>query len=342
MRLGLNLGYWGSTPVDNVALAQEADRLGFHSLWTAEAYGSDAVSPLVWLAAKTEKINVGTAIMQMTARVPAMTAMTAATIDLLTGGRMLVGIGASGPQVVEGWHGVPYGKPVTRAREYVEIMRAIWKREAPLEHHGEHYDIPCAGGSGLGKPLKLIAHPMRPSIPIYLAAIGPKNVALAAEIADGWLPIFFSPERVDVYREWLDEGFAKAGNGKTMTNGFDIAPTVTIALGDDIQACRDALKPNLALYVGGMGARDKNFYFNLACRYGFEAEANQIQDFYLSGKKREAIAAVPDALVDEISLCGPRERIADRLAAWKDCGITTMICGTSDINAVRLMAELAL
>ena len=342
MRLGLNLGYWGSAPVDNVALAQEADRLGFHSLWTAEAYGSDAVSPLVWLAAKTEKINVGTAIMQMTARVPAMTAMTAATIDLLTGGRMLCGIGASGPQVVEGWHGVPYGKPVTRAREYVEIMRAIWKREAPLEHHGEHYDIPCAGGSGLGKPLKLIAHPLRSSIPIYLAAVGPKNVALAAELADGWLPIFFSPERVGSYRDWLDEGFAKAGNGKTMTNGFDIAPTVTIALGDDIQACRDALKPNLALYVGGMGARDKNFYFNLACRYGFEAEANQIQDFYLSGKKREAIAAVPDALVDEISLCGPRERIADRLVAWKDCGITTLICGTSDIAAIRLMAELTL
>jgi F420-dependent oxidoreductase-like protein len=342
MRLGLNLGYWGSAPVDNVALAQEADRLGFHSLWTAEAYGSDAVSPLVWLAAETEKIHVGTAIMQMTARVPAMTAMTAATIDLLTGGRMLCGIGASGPQVVEGWHGVPYGKPVTRAREYVEIMRAIWKREAPLEHHGEHYDIPCKDGSGLGKPLKLIAHPLRSSIPIYLAAIGPKNVALAAEIADGWLPIFFSPNRVDVYREWLDEGFAKAGGEKSMTNGFDIAPTVTIALGDDVQACRDALKPNLALYVGGMGARDKNFYFNLACRYGFEAEANQIQDLYLSGKKKEAVAAVPDALVDEISLCGPRERIAERLEVWKNCGITTMICGTSDINALRMMAELTL
>ena len=342
MRLGLNLGYWGATPVDNVALAQEADRLGFHSVWTAEAYGSDAVSPLVWLAAKTEKINVGTAIMQMTARVPAMTAMTAATIDLLTGGRMLCGIGASGPQVVEGWHGVPYGKPVTRAREYVEIMRAIWQRAAPLEHHGEHYDIPCAGGSGLGKPLKLIQHPLRSSIPIYLAAIGPKNVALAAEIADGWLPIFFSPERVDVYREWLDEGFVKAGGGKTMTNGFDIAPTVTIALGDDVAACRNALKPNLALYIGGMGARDKNFYFNLACRYGFEAEANQIQDFYLTGKKHEAVAAVPDALVDEIALCGPRERIADRLAAWKDCGITTMICGTSDLNVLRMMAELTL
>ncbi|NOT62097.1 MAG: LLM class F420-dependent oxidoreductase [Acidobacteria bacterium] len=342
MRLGLNVGYWGATPVDNVALAQEADRLGFHSLWTAEAYGSDAVSPLVWLAAKTEKINVGTAIMQMTARVPALTAMTAATIDLLTGGRMLVGIGASGPQVVEGWHGVPYGKPVTRAREYIEIMRAIWKREAPLEHHGEHYDIPCAGGSGLGKPLKLIAHPLRSSIPIYLAAVGPKNVALAAELADGWLPIFFSPERVGSYKEWLDEGFAKAGGGKDMTTGFDIAPTVHIVLGDDVTACRNQVKPMLALYIGGMGAKGKNFYYDIACRYGYAAAAEQIQALYLTGKKMEAMAAVPDALVDEVALCGPRERIAERLSAWKTCGITTMICGTSDINALRMMAELAL
>jgi F420-dependent oxidoreductase-like protein len=342
MRLGLNFGYWGSVPVDNVALAQEADRLGFHSLWTAEAYGSDAVSPLVWLAAQTKQINVGTAIMQMTARVPAMTAMTAATIDLLTGGRMLCGIGASGPQVVEGWHGVPYGKPVTRAREYIEIMRAIWKREAPLVHHGEHYDIPCQGGSGLGKPLKLIQHPLRPSIPIYLAAVGPKNVSLAAELADGWLPIFFSPERVGTYREWLDEGFAKAGGEKTMTNGFDIAPTVSVVLGDDVNACRNQVKPNLALYIGGMGAKGKNFYYDIACRYGYEAAAEQIQQLYLSGKKMEALAAVPDALVDEVALCGPRERIAERLAAWKDCGITTMICGTSDINAVRMMAELVL
>lgn len=345
MRLGLNVGYWGSTPVDNVALAQEADRLGFHSVWTAEAYGSDAVSPLVWLAAKTEKINVGTAIMQMTARVPAMTAMTAATVDLLTQGRMLVGIGASGPQVVEGWHGVPYGKPVTRAREYVEIMRKIWKREAPLEHHGEHYDIPCKDGSGLGKPLKLISHPFRDSIPIYLAAVGPKNVALSAEIADGWLPIFFSPERVPVYREWLDEGFGKAaansGNAKDLTN-FDIAPTVHIVMGDDVNACRNQIKPNLALYIGGMGAKGKNFYYDIACRYGYEEAAEKIQGFYLTGKKMEAMAAVPDALVDEVALCGPKERIAERLAAWKTCGITTMICGTSDINVLRTMAELAL
>ncbi|MGH9839846.1 MAG: LLM class F420-dependent oxidoreductase [Blastocatellia bacterium] len=341
MRLGLNVGYWGSGPADNVALAQEADRLGFHSVWTAEAYGSDAVSPLVWLAAKTEKINVGTAIMQMTARAPAMTAMTAATIDLMTGGRMLVGIGASGPQVVEGWHGVPYGKPVTRAREYVEIMRTIWKREQPLEHHGEHYDIPCKGGSGLGKPLKLIVHPLRPTIPIYLAAVGPKNVTLAAEVADGWLPIFFSPERLNVYQPWLDEGFAKAGSGKSLAN-FDIAPTVTIAMGDDVDACRNAVKPMLALYIGGMGAKGKNFYYDIASRYGYNEAADKIQEFYLAGKKAEAIMAVPDALVDEIALCGPRERIAERLAAWKTCGITTLICGTSDINALRAMAELAL
>lgn len=341
MRLGLNCGYWGSLPVDNVALAQEADRLGFHSVWTAEAYGSDAVSPLVWLAAKTEKINVGTAIMQMTARVPAMTAMTAATIDVLTGGRMLLGIGASGPQVVEGWHGLPYGKPVTRAREYVEILRKIWKREDPLEFHGEHYDIPCRGGSGLGKPLKLILHPQRPTIPIYLAAIGPKNVALAAEVADGWLPILFSPDRMNVYQEWLDEGFAKAGTGKDLTN-FDIAPTVTIQMGDDIDACRNMVKPFIALYVGGMGARDKNFYFNIACRYGYEEAAHKIQDLYLAGKKMEATMAVPDEFVDEVALCGPKERIAERLSAWKTCGITTMICGTWDVNTLRVMAELVL
>lgn len=341
MRLGLNLGYWGSSPVDNVELAREADRLGYHSVWTAEAYGSDAISPLVWVAAKTEKIKVGTAIMQMTARAPTVAAMTAATIDLLTGGRMLAGIGASGPQVVEGWHGLAYGKPVTRAREYVEIMRAVWRRAEPLEHHGEHYDIPCREGSGLGKPLKLIIHPLRPNIPIYLAAIGPKNVALAAEIADGWLPIFFSPERMNIYREWLDEGFARAGGGKAL-NDFDIAPTVTVRLGDDVNACRNEIKPLLALYLGGMGARDKNFYFNLACRYGYEEAAYKIQDLYLAGRKMEAALAVPDPLVDEVALCGPRERIAERLNSWRACGATTMICSLADHAALRTLAELVL
>jgi F420-dependent oxidoreductase-like protein len=340
MRLGLNFGYWGSGPTDNIAIAQEAERLGYHSLWTAEAYGSDSVSPLVWLAAKTERINVGTAIMQMPARTPAMTAMTAATIDLLTGGRFLLGLGASGPQVVEGWHGVVYGKLLTRTREYVEIVRTILKRDRPLEHHGEYYDIPVKGGTGLGKPLKLIVHPLRAAIPIYLAAIGPKNVALAAEVADGWLPVFFSPLRVGVFRQSLDEGFARRKDGKTLSD-FDIAPTVSVVIGDDVDACRMQVKPNLALYIGGMGARGKNFYNDLACRYGYQEAATKIQDLYLSGKKDEAIAAVPDELVDEVALCGPRERIKDQLGQWREAGVTTMICGANNIDAIRAMAELA-
>jgi F420-dependent oxidoreductase-like protein len=339
MRLGLNFGYWGSGPSDNIAIAREAERLGYHSLWTAEAYGSDAVTPLVWLAAHTERINVGTAIMQMPARTPAMTAMTAATIDLLTGGRFMLGIGASGPQVVEGWHGVVYGKLLTRTREYVEIVRTILKREQPLEHHGEYYDIPVKGGTGLGKPLKLIVHPLRPNIPIYVAAIGPKNVALAAEIADGWLPVFFSPKRVNVFRKSLDEGFARRTDGKTLAD-FDISPTVSVVVGDDADACRMHVKPNLALYIGGMGARGKNFYNDLACRYGYEEAAKTIQDYYLAGKKNEAIAAVPDELVDEIALCGPRERIKDQLAVWKEAGVTTLICGAGNIEAIRTMGEL--
>jgi F420-dependent oxidoreductase-like protein len=341
MRLGLNFGYWGSGPSDNLAIAREAERLGYHSLWTAEAYGSDAVTPLVWLAAQTERINVGTAIMQMPARTPAMTAMTAATIDLLTGGRFLLGIGASGPQVVEGWHGVVYGKLLTRTREYVEIIRTILDRDHPLEHHGEYYDIPVRGGTGLGKPLKLIVHPLRSKIPIYVAAIGPKNVALAAEIGDGWLPVFFSPHRAGVFRASLEEGLARRSDGKTLAD-FDIAPTVSVVLGDDVNACRMQLKPHIALYVGGMGARGKNFYNDLACRYGFEEAAKKIQDLYLGGQKNEAIAAVPDELVDEIALCGPRERIKDRLAAWREAGVTTLICGANSLEATRAMAELAL
>jgi F420-dependent oxidoreductase-like protein len=341
MRLGLNFGYWGSGPSDNIAIAQEAERLGYHSLWTAEAYGSDAITPLVWLAAKTERIHVGTAIMQMPARTPAMTAMTAATIDLLTGGRFLLGLGASGPQVVEGWHGVVYGKLLTRTREYVDIVRTILKREQPLEHHGQYYDIPVEGGTGLGKPLKLIVHPLRADIPIYLAAIGPKNVALAAEVADGWLPVFFSPHRADVFRQSLDEGFARRKDGKTIEE-FDIAPTVAVVVGDDVDACRMQVKPNLALYIGGMGARGKNFYNDLARRYGYEEAAARIQDLYLSGKKNEAIAAVPDELVDEVALCGPRERISERIGAWREAGVTTIICAASNLDSIRAMAETAL
>jgi F420-dependent oxidoreductase-like protein len=340
MRLGLNLGYSGSTFTLNLPLILEAERLGFHSVWAAEAYGSDAVTPLAFVAARTERIYLGSAIMQMPARTPAMTAMTATTLDQLSGGRFLLGIGASGPQVIEGWHGVAYGKPLGRAREYVAVVRAIWQREKPLEHTGEHYQIPYAGpdATGLGKPLKSILHG-RADIPIYLAAIGPKNVALAAEIADGWLPVFFSPERMRMYRPSLDAGLAQSGGKKSLAT-FDIAPTVRIALGDDVAACRTLMKPQLALYIGGMGARGKNFYNDLARRYGYEAAAEKIQDLYLSGKKAEAVAAVPDALVDEVALCGPRERIRDRLSAYKEAGVTTLICGTSQPEAVRLMAEL--
>jgi F420-dependent oxidoreductase-like protein len=340
MRLGLNVGYWGAGAADNVAIAQEAERCGFHSLWTAEAWGSDAITPLAWLAAKTERINVGTAIMQIPARTPANAAMTAATLDLLTGGRFLMGLGVSGPQVVEGWHGVVYGKLLKRTREYVEIVRTVLKRERPLEYHGEYYDIPVKGGTGLGKPLKLIVHPLRSHIPIYIAAIGPKNVALAGEIGDGWLPVFLSPRRMSDFRQSLDEGLAKRTDGKSLED-FDIAPTVTVVIGNDVKACRDQVRPNIALYVGGMGARGKNFYNDLACRYGYEGAAIKIQDLYLAGRKAEAMAAIPDDLIDEVALCGPRERIADLLSMWRDAGVKTLICGTGDVNTVRTMAELA-
>jgi F420-dependent oxidoreductase-like protein len=260
--------------------------------------------------------------------------MTAATLDLLSGGRFLLGLGTSGPQVVEGWHGQPWGKPLARTREYVEIVRAALRRET-LEHRGAHYTIPYEGddATGLGKPLKLMARPLRADIPIYLAALGPKNIALAAEIADGWLPIFFSPDRyADVFAPQL------AG----AREGFDIAPSVQVVLLDDVQAARDALKPLLALYVGGMGSRESNFYNALAVRYGYEAEARRIQELYLDGKQRDAIAAVPDALVDEVSLVGPRERIAERLEAWKEAGVTTLLCATQQDEALEVLAELVL
>ena len=342
MRLGLNLGYSGSTMGMDLTLVQEADRLGFHSVWSAEAYGSDAVTPLTWVAARTERIRVGTAIMQIAGRTPVLTATTALTLDQLSGGRFLLGLGVSGPQVVEGWHGVPFGKPLARTREYVEVIRSVWRRERPVEFKGEYYQIPYRGAdaTGLGKPLKSILHG-RPDIPIYLAAIGPKNVALAAEIADGLLPIFFSAQRMPVFREYLDAGFRAAGGGKSLAT-FDVAPTVAIVPGDDLDRCRAAIKPRLALYVGGMGARGKNFYNDLVSRYGYEGEARRIQDLYLAGKKEEAAAAVPDALVDEIALCGPKERIRERLDAWKRSGITTLICGANSPEALRLMAELTL
>jgi len=337
MRFGLNIGYSGSRMALDWDLILEADRLGFHSVWSAEAYGSDAVTPLAFIAARTERVHLATGIMQMPARTPAMTAMTAMTLDQLSGGRFILGLGVSGPQVVEGWHGVPYGKPLLRTREYVEIVRAIWARERPVEHHGVHYRIPYdgPGATGLGKPLKSILHG-RP-LPIYVAAVGPKSVAQAAEIADGWLPIFYSPERApQVYREPLEAGFRTAG--KTAAD-FDIAVSVMVIVGDDVKACLELVKPMLALYIGGMGAREKNFYNDLACRYGFAAEAKRIQDLYLAGKKAEATALVPDALADEVSLVGPKERIRDRLQRWRASPVGTLICAARQVEALRVLAE---
>jgi F420-dependent oxidoreductase-like protein len=335
MRLGLNVGYSGSRLSLPMSLVLECERLGFDSVWTAEAYGSDAVVPAAWIAAKTTRIRVGTGILQIPARTPAMAAMTAMTLDQLSGGRFLLGIGPSGPQVVEGWHGVAYGNPIVRTREYIEILRKIWAREEPLTYEGRHYQIPYRGpgATGLGKPLKSILHGRR--IPIYVAAIGPKSVEQTAEIADGWLPVFFSPYR-PIYRQALEAGFRKAGRDP---REFDIAPSVMVIQGDDVRACLDFVKPVLALYIGGMGARGKNFYNDLACRYGYEAAAKKIQDLYLDGKKADAIAAVPDELADEVSLVGPRERIRDRLAVWKESGATTLLCSLQQPEAARTMAE---
>ena len=333
MRLGFYMGYAppGTNPLELIELAQEAERLGYDSAWAAEAWGTDAVSVLAWLGATTERIKLGSAILQMPGRTPALTAMTAATLDLLSGGRLLLGLGPSGPQVVEGWHGQPWGKPLARTREYVEIVRAALARET-VEHRGEHYAIPYdgPGATGLGKPLKLLARPLRADVPIYLAAMGPKAVALAQEIADGWLPLFFVPERAR-------EVFGDMGR-----DGFDVAPSVPVVLLDDVEAARDALKPYYALYIGGMGSRGKNFYNELFARYGYEGEAAAIQDAYLDGRQRDAAALVPDAFVDEAALVGPKERIAERLEAYRDSGATTLLLSTRQPEALRAVAELAL
>ena len=337
MDLALNLNYAGTT-VD-IAKIQEAERLGYCSVWTAEAYGSDAVSPAAWIAARTEKIHIGTGIMQIPARTPAMTAMTAMTLDGLSGGRFRLGLGVSGPQVVEGWHGQAFGKPLVKTREYVAIVRSILKREKPVEFHGEYYEIPYKGAdaTGLGKPLRSILHG-RADLPIYLAAVGPKNVALAAEIAEGWIPVFFSARRSSTFREWLEAGFKARGGAPAR---FDVMPMVSVVVGDDVDACRAAVKPRVALYVGGMGARGRNFYNDIARRYGYEDAAKRIQDLYLGGKKDEAAATVPDDLVDEVALCGPPARIREQLGEWKRSGATTIMV-SGDTTAIRTMAEVAI
>ena len=342
MKLGLNIGLYGSAISDNFTLIDRAEQLGYDSVWTAEAYGSDAVTPLAWIAAQTQSIHVGSAVFQIPARTPAMTAMTAATLDQMSGGRFLLGLGVSGPQVVEGWHGKPFGKPLQVSREYVEIVRRILAREEPVEFDGTYYQLPYVGpgATGLGKPLKIMMRP-RPTIPIYLAAIGPRNVQLTAEIADGWLPIFFSPERAsETYGPLLAEGFARSGD-PTKADRFDIAPSVAALVTDDIEAGRLQMKPGIALYVGGMGAKGRNFYNDLARRYGFEEEAETIQDLYLAGKKMEATMAVPDELVDEVCLVGPKDVLKDRIDVWKDAGIGTLIVQTSDPSTLEVIADIA-
>lgn len=341
MRLGLMLGYAGRRLELPIELVKEADKLGVYAVWTAEAYGSDAVSPLAWLGALTENVKLGTAIMQMPGRTPANAAMTAMTLNQLSHGRFLMGLGLSGPQVVEGWHGQSYAKPLTRTREYVSIVRQIFAREDRVTFDGRLYQIPYLGedATGLGKPLKSTLE-AAPDIPIYLAAIGPKNVQLTAEIADGWLPIFFSPQKYDeIYKPHIEAGFAKADSGKSITD-FDIAPTVSVVINDSLEICYNMLRPLLALYIGGMGAKGKNFYNDLACRYGYEAEAAEIQDLYLAGNKGEAMMKVPPGLIDEVALVGPRERVKERLSLWLDSPITTMNMTVFDVETLRTMVEL--
>jgi F420-dependent oxidoreductase-like protein len=343
LKLGIIAGYSPASMSVPIDLIREAEALGYASVWTAEAYGSDAVSPAAWILAQTTTIQVGTAIMQMPGRTPAMTAMTAMTLFALSRGRFILGLGPSGPQVVEGWHGVAYGRPLTRTREYVSIVRRIVARKEPLVHEGYHYQIPYHGpdATGLGKPLKSILHG-DPALRIFTASISPAGMTCAAEVADGVFPVWMDPERFDLFDAALAEGFATAGGGKSLDH-FEIAPFCTVVLGDDLEKCRLPVKAHLALYIGGMGARGKNFYNDYAVRMGFEEAAVRIQDLYLDGKKNEAIAAVPDALVDGVALVGSADRIRDRLGAWKEAGrkrhVGSLLVGSGDLRALRLLAE---
>ncbi len=343
MKLGFLLGYSGKHIHIPIDLIKQAESMGYDSVWTAEAYGNDAVTSATWVLSQTEKMRVGTAIMQMPARSPAMCAMTAMSLDQLSGGRFIVGLGASGPQVVEGWHGVPYGKPVTRTKEYIQIMRKIFGREGPVEFDGTMYQMPNKGEgtTGLGKPLKSILEG-NPDIPIYTASITPAGLRCAGEVADGVFPVWMDPQKYDVIGDYLQAGFDKAGNGKSLAD-FDVAPFVSVAMNDDLDAAFDSLRPWLALYIGGMGAKGKNFYHDYATRMGFGEAASKIQDLYLSGKKQEAEALVPNELLDSVALVGPKDRIKERLAPWKEAGkrgeVGTMLLGVHDAEVLELFAQ---
>ena len=329
MKLGLMLGYWMFGPEDPIDLVLEAERLGYDSVWAAEAYGSDAVSYLSWMGARTTKIKLATGIMQMSARTPACTAMTAMTIDHLSKGRFILGLGVSGPQVVEGWYGQPFPRPMERTREYVALVRQMLRREGPVVFEGKQFQLPLRAGTGLGKPLKLINAPLRADIPIYIGAEGPKNVKMVTEIADGWLPLYYSPYRPEVYAASLTE----------LRPGFEIAPPVTVSLNDDLEMALQPVKYMLAFYIGGMGAKGKNFHLNLVQRFGFEREALEVQRLFLEGKRAEAAAAIPDSFADEISLCGSAARIKDRAQAWKQSAVTTMLIGSRDLASIRVLAD---
>jgi F420-dependent oxidoreductase-like protein len=344
MQLGITVGMSGPHPKLDMEMILEAERLGYSQVWTGESYSTDAVSPAAWILARTTKIKAGTGIMQMPARTPACAAMTVLSLQALSGNRFICGIGPSGPQVIEGWHGVPFGKPMQRTREYIAIIKQVLAREKPLEFHGDQYSIPYdgPGATGLGRPLRSIAHG-DPAVPFYTASITPAGLRMAGEVADGNLPIFFSPDAPDVVTGPTLEGRRKVG---LSMDGFDTAPFVRAKMGPDVAACRDAIRPELALYIGGMGARSKNFYNDMVSKMGFEGEAKVIQDFYLDGKKNEAAAAVPDALIDAISLCGPAERIRDRLQAWKEVSkaghVGTMVLKGSSVDVLRVVAEAVL
>ena len=341
LKLGLSTGYWSAGPPrgaqDHVQLVES---LGFASVWTAEAYGSDALTPLAWWGAHTNRIKLGTSVMQLSARTPAATAMAAMTLDHLSGGRFILGLGVSGPQVVEGWYGEPYPKPLQRTREYITIIREILAREHPVTFAGEHYSMPYPGGTGLGKPLKSTVHPLRRDLPIYLGAEGPKNIALAAELCDGWLPLFFAPKDDEWYRHQLAEGFARLGAYASAAN-FEVACPVTVVPNDDVEAAADLVRPHLALYMGGMGARGQNFHFDVFARMGYENVAIAVQDLYLAGKKAEAAAAVPTSLVEQVALIGPPDKIRDDLARWDESCVTTLLV-SGPPPLLRLMAELVL
>jgi F420-dependent oxidoreductase-like protein len=341
LRLGLNTGYWAGGPPPGAAEAViEADRLGFDSIWTAEAYGSDALMPLAWWGSATRQIKLGTAIAQISARTPAATAMAAMTLDHLSGGRLILGLGVSGPQVVEGWYGQPFAKPLARMREYIGVLRDIWARTGPVTNDGPHYPLPLPRGTGLGKPLKSSIHPLRTDIPLYLAAEGPKNIAMAAELCDGWLALFYSPYHDGFYRDALAAGFALAG-ARRAADDFEVAATVPLIVTDDIDGAADALRPMYALYFGGMGARGTNFHADVAIRMGYEAQVAKIQELYLGGHKQEAAAAVPTKLVEQLTLIGPKDKIRHDLEAWRDSIVTTLLVG-GDAGTLRTAAELVL